>query len=175
MVYGKKIRDRSLEAHVNVSVRPVLVCVSAIAVMGLAMGAGAQQRRSSVSSRSSAYDTNREAVVQGTVLSYTENSGRAPVGAHVTVETLAGPVDVHLGPASYLHASNFSLVPGDSVQLVGASISANGVSVFLARIVEKRGQTITIRSPRGFPLASHASRTLSERKRAPAAQQPRPR
>lgn len=159
----------------NVSVRMVLVCFSTIAVIGLAMRVGAQQRNSPASSRVSAYDTSRETVVQGTVLSYTENSGRAPVGAYVTVQTLAGQVDVHLGPASYLHASNFSLLPGDFVQLVGANISANERSVFLARIVQKRGQTITIRSPRGFPLASHASRTLSERKRSLAAERSRPR
>lgn len=159
----------------NVNVRLVLAFLSTVAVIGLAMGVSAQQRSAPVSSRMSAYNRSREAVVQGTVLSYTEDSGRAPGGAHVTVQTLAGPVDVQLGPASYLHASNFSLVPGESVRLLGASISVNEGNVFLARIVQKGGQTITIRSPRGFPLASHASRTLFERQRAPAAQQTRPR
>ncbi len=159
----------------NVNVRLILAGVSMITLVAFATRLSAQQRSSTVPSRVSAYDTSRETVIQGTVLDYTENSGRAPLGAHVKVQTLAGPMDVHLGPASYLHANNFSLAPGDSVRLIGASISANKGNVFLARIVLKGSQAITIRSPRGFPLAGHGSRTVSEGERVPAAQQARPR
>jgi hypothetical protein len=160
---------------VNVKVRLILVGVSAIALGALAVSLGAQQRSAPVASRVSAYNPSREAVVQGTVLKYTENSGRAPLGAHVTVQTSAGPVEVHLGPASYLHANNFLLAPGDFVRFVGASATANQGTIFLARIGQKGGQTIAIRSPQGFPLASRASRTASEVQRAEVAQQARPR
>ena len=88
-------------------------------------GVGAQERHAAVSSasRPTAYDASRETTLQGTVVSYTEESSRAPIGARVTVQTARGPVDVHLGPASYLRSNHFSLSVGDSVRFVGVNIS----------------------------------------------------
>src|ERR1700749_136097 len=113
----------------------------------LLTAANAGQRGAVVSSRPTAYDATRERVLQGTVVSYTEDSSRPPLGAHVTVQTASGTVDVHLGPASYLRSHHFSLAAGESVRLVGVSILANGGDVFLARIAQRGTQAIAVRSP----------------------------
>jgi len=130
----------------------------------------AQRSHTRVSARAAAYDATREVVVQGTVLNYSENSASRPNGAHVMVQTPTRPVDVHLGPSSYLRANHFSLAAGDSVRFVGALSTTDTGSVLLARIAQKGSQAIAIRSTRGFLLAAGATRTLSSEQRAQAAQ-----
>src|SRR6516162_6706680 len=135
-----------------------VVCGVALAALGaFPLGAGAQETRPAASSRRTAYHAAAETSLQGTVLDYNENSARPPVGAHVTVQTANGTVDVHLGPASYLHANHFSLTPGDSVRFVGAVASTDKGVLFMARIAQKGSQAIAIRSPQGFLLASGAA------------------
>jgi hypothetical protein len=132
------------------------------------------QRDSPVESRPAAYDMKRESVLQGTVLNYTEKSLLPPIGAHVTIQTATGIVDVHLGPASYLGANNFALSAGESVRFVGVSTRANKGNIFLARIAQKHDQSIAIRSPRGLPQAA-AARVLRQAVRSQTTVQVGPR
>src|SRR5258708_24019848 len=63
--------------------------------------------------RSLAYDATQETVMEGTVLSYSAEAATPPIGAHLLLQTASGPVDLHLGGASYLQANHFSLAKGD--------------------------------------------------------------
>src|SRR5205823_1670234 len=76
-------------------------------------------RPAAVHARAFAYDAKRETVLEGTVVGYTESAQIAPTGAHATVQTTSGDVDVHLGPASYLQAKHFSLAAGEQVRFAG--------------------------------------------------------
>jgi hypothetical protein len=155
--------------------RKIRTTISSAALSGailLSTAAGAQQRNAAVSSRPTAYDVSRETVLQGTVVSYTEDSSRPPMGAHVTVQTASGTVDAHLGPAAYLRSNHFSVSVGDSVTFVGVSIPAKEGSVFLARIARNGKQALVLRSPRGFLQATTAARALPQ---AEGAQQGVPR
>lgn len=145
-------------------------CVARAGLMTIAITAGAQERASQAPPRAFAYDANREVVVQGTVLEYSENSTLSPIGTHVTVQTSTRTVDVHLGPSSYLRDNRFSLSSGDSVRFVGAMSSIDKSNVLLARIAQKGSQAIAIRSTQGFLLAPAATRSLSEKQRAQASQ-----
>lgn len=145
----------------------VIGCAALVAAMLLSTAA-AQQRSSPVSPRPTAYDASRETLLQGTVLSYTEDSPLPPIGAHVTVQTSSGTVEVHLGPASYLRANHFSLSAGDSVRFVGAGVAVSNGDVFMARIAQKADQSLVIRSPRGHLRATAAARLLPETERAQA-------
>ena len=160
----------------NIKVR-MLIGFAALAVAMTISGTAsaqhaqpAQQRDRHVSARAAAYDVTREVVVQGTVLTYSENSTSRPNGVHVTVLTPTGPVDVHLGQSSYLRANHFSLTTGDTVRFVGAMSSAATGRVLLARIAQKGSQAIAIRSTQGFLLATGATRSLSNEQRAQAPQ-----
>jgi hypothetical protein len=130
-----------------------------------------EARPAAAPARAFAYDKKRESVLQGTVTGYTENGQIAPTGAHATVRTTSGDVDVHLGPASYLQAKHFSLAAGEQVRLVGVRAVVNGKDVFLTRIAQKGNQVVTIRSPRGSLLANSAARLLTEAERAQVKQQ----
>jgi hypothetical protein len=125
----------------------------------LSVRAGAQQKAQQLPQRNQAYDIARETLLEGTVLKYTEASSVPPLGAHVTLHTATGPVDIHLGNARLLAANHFSLNPGDTVRVMGESLAYGQGLQFVARVVQKGGQTLMVRSVRGIPLLPAAPRT----------------
>ena len=108
-----------------------------------------------------AYAASRETVVQGTVVKYEESSKAAPIGAHATVQTASGIIDVHLGPSSYLRNNHFSLAEGDTVRIAGAQALVKQRKVLLARTVQRGSDTISVRSPRGFVVGAGSTRALA--------------
>jgi hypothetical protein len=120
----------------------------------LATAASAQQSARTVPQRDQAYDMSRETALTGTVVKYTESSSAPPLGAHATVQTSGGLVDVHLGNVRLLNANHFSLASGDNVRIVGENVASGKSLQFVARIIQKGNQTLVVRSTRGFPLAA---------------------
>jgi hypothetical protein len=114
--------------------------------------ASGQQKAQIVPQKNQAYDVSRESVLQGSVLTYTAAATAAPLGAHLTVQTSSGVVDVHLGNAQLLTANHFSLASGDSVRITGENVAYGTSTQFLARVIQKGNQALTVRSVRGFPL-----------------------
>ena len=114
--------------------------------------------------RTFAYDTTRETVVEGTVLSYTAKSATPPVGTHLILQTAAGAIDVHLGAASFLEANHFSLAKGDSVKVVGVSSASRQGTVFLVRVIQKGGQSLVLRTAKGAPLSLARGRSMGAQK-----------
>lgn len=111
---------------------------------------GAQQQATpATQSNANYYDVSRETVLTGKVLSYTADSTIPPIGAHVTLQTASGPVDVHLGSAKLLELKNFTLQAGDSVRVTGEVLSSGQMSFFAARLVEDGNQSITVRNEKG--------------------------
>ena len=115
--------------------------------------AGAQQNQAVVSQASFSYDSSRETQIQGTVVSFTRGSDVAPIGPHATIKTSSGIVDVQLGNADTLKINNVSLAAGDSVKIVGANHNFGNGNVFLARVLQKGNQTVTLRNSKGIPQA----------------------
>lgn len=116
--------------------------------------AGAQQQPASAAQATLAYDLKRETVVQGTVLSYTASATTAPIGPHATIETSSGTVDVHLGNADRMKINDIFLAVGDSVKIVGETHNYGNGDIFLARVLRKGNQVVTLRSLNGIPLAA---------------------
>ena len=116
------------------------------------MAVCAQQKAQPVSPGNRAYDLAHETVLEGTVLNYIETSTVPPLGAHVTVQTASGPVDVHIGSARFLQVNHFALHAGDKVRIVGESLAYGEGTQFVARVIQNGKQTLVIRSVRGFPL-----------------------
>ncbi len=140
-------------------------------ILLIASAASAQKRPARQSA--AAYDVSREAVVEGTVLSFTDSPATPPMGARVTLQTASGPADVHLGPASFLRANQFTLAPGDSVKIVGARVQLRPdlsgqrqTSIFVARVLAKGNQSLALRSTSGAPLWLAGARALSPAQRA---------
>jgi DNA/RNA endonuclease YhcR with UshA esterase domain len=136
----------------NRLIRSSFIAAWVAAAMFFSVALGAQQKPQSVLPQRQSYDPSREVSLQGVVLSFTENSSVPPLGAHVSVQTSSGTLDVHLGSAKLLQASHFTLVAGDSVRIVGENLPFGGGSQFFARIIQKGNQSVALRSARGFPL-----------------------
>jgi hypothetical protein len=110
--------------------------------------------------RTLAYDATKETVVEGTVASYTAESTTPPMGAHLILQTAAGAIDVHLGAASFLQANHFSLATGDTVKVLGVSCATRQGTVLLARVIQKAGQSLVLRTAKGAPLSLVRARAL---------------
>lgn len=133
--------------------KKLLLLGTAVSAVFVASATLAQQKQA-VTQANFAYDVTREAVVRGTVTSYTAASEVAPIGPHAMIQTSSGLVDVHLGNAQYMKQNDLFLAPGDSVSIVGMSQSLGTGTVFLARIVRKGNQTVTLRNLNGIPLVA---------------------
>src|SRR5258708_13189298 len=87
----------------------VLVCAAVCAGPASAQRPGAN----AVSAKSApgTYDIAKDVSLQGTVLTFTENSQTPPLGAHVLLQTSAGNVHVHLADERFPHLSNLNIPP----------------------------------------------------------------
>ena len=98
------------------------------------------------------YNGSREVSLVGTVVKYETSSAVPPMGAHVTLQTASGQVDVHLGNAKVLEANHFTLNAGDNVRIVGEPLALGEGTYFAARILQKGAQAVAVRNAKGFPL-----------------------
>jgi hypothetical protein len=131
-------------------------------VLLFSLGAGAQQKTQSVPKQERSYDLSREVSLQGTVVNFMPNAAVPPLGAHVVVWTASGQIDVHLGDARLLQANHLTLAAGDSIRVIGENVPYGTGTQFFARIIQKGGQTLALRSTRGFPLRPAAKAGKAE-------------
>lgn len=129
----------------------------------LCLSASAQQAISSDSQLLRTYNAGREISLVGTVVKYETSSAVPPMGAHVTIQTASGQVDVHLGNAKVLDASHLSLNAGDNVRIVGEPMAFGEGTYFAARIVQKGTQAVAVRNSKGFPLTPASTLTPQQR------------
>jgi hypothetical protein len=111
--------------------------------------AGARQQSPATQADLTTYDMSRETTLTGKVISYTAESSTPPIGAHVSIQTVYGPVDVHLGSAKLLEQNHMTLAAGDSVHVTGEVITIGQTSTFAARIIENGSQSVAVRNTKG--------------------------
>jgi hypothetical protein len=139
-----------------IPIKAVFILLSGALI--LSAGANGQQKASTTAPSSRAYELSREVSLQGTVVEYRAASSTPPLGAHVSLQTASGIVDVHLGNPQLLTANHFSLAPGDTVRIIGENLNGAQGNQFVARILQKGTQAIAVRSLEGIPLKpGHAS------------------
>ncbi len=112
----------------------------------------------------SAYRVNRETALIGTVQSFAPAAQTIPLGAHLTLQTSTGVIDVHLGDARLLVANHFSIHIGDSLRIIGEPVLYGKGTQFVARILQKGAQVLAVRSPRGIPLSYMPPRNATQTK-----------
>jgi len=123
-----------------------------------------QERASQTPVPSPSYDLKREGTLVGTVIAYTLSLTAPPLGAHVTLQTAGGVVDVHLGDARLLTANHFNIQTGDTLRIIGENVTFGNTTQFLARIVQKGTQALAVRSERGIPVRYVAPKNGGESK-----------
>jgi hypothetical protein len=128
------------------------------ATLALCGGAFGQQPAAAPAPRTGEYDVRRESEVVGTVVAYATNSKTAPFGARITVQTSSGVIEAHLGDPRLLAANHFSIETGDTLRIVGETLTTGNTSLFVARIVQKGTQALAVRTVRGLPVPYVAPR-----------------
>jgi hypothetical protein len=151
-VSKSRIRDSSWGREMKRPIRWNSFSAWLCSVLLFSASAAAQQKTQSAPQQGRDYDVSREVSLQGTVVSFAENSSTAPLGPHVVVQTASGQVDVHLGDARLLKANHLTLAAGDGIRVVGENVPYGTGTQFFARIIQKGSQTLALRSTRGFPL-----------------------
>jgi hypothetical protein len=128
------------------------------AALALCVGSFGQQQATAPAPRVGEYDVKRESEVVGTVVAYAANPKTAPFGARATVQTGSGMFEVHLGDPRLLSANHFSIETGDTLRIVGETLTTRNSSLFVARIVQKGTQALAVRTVRGLPVPYVAPR-----------------
>jgi hypothetical protein len=131
--------------------------------LALCLSANAQQAMPSDRQLLQTYNANREISLVGTVVKYESASLTPPVGAHLTLQTASGQVDVHLGNARVIKAAHLELNAGDNVRIVGEPMALGDGTFFAARIVQKGLQAVAVRNAKGFPLTPASTLTPAQR------------
>jgi len=105
------------------------------------------------SRQAAAYDPKSEVTLQGSVQEIQQiKSDVNLAGTHLIVTTSSGTADVHVGPESFLEANGLKFAIGDWVKVSGAMASLPSGKVLLSRVITKGSQTLTLRTPQGFPM-----------------------
>jgi len=134
-----------------------------VSSLTLCFSVSAQQAMLSDAQLLQTYDVNREISLIGTVVKYETASSVPPMGAHVTLQTASGQVDVHLGNARVLQAGHLTLNAGDNVRIVGEPMALGESTYFAARIVQRGAQAVAVRNAKGFPLTPASTLTPAQK------------
>ena len=151
------------EGAMKSTIRPLLLTLLFAGSLTFSLAASAQKAMPSDEQLLRTYHANREISLVGTVVKYETNSATPPIGAHLTLQTVSGPVDVHVGNAKVLEAGHLALHPGDNVRIVGEPVALGDGTYFAARIVQKGTVAVAVRNARGLPLAPASSLTPAQR------------
>lgn len=138
----------------------VVLClpVLGIAVTSAVALPDSAQPAASTKTAPGTYNIANDVSLQGTILSYTENSQTPPIGTHLVLQTSSGNAEVHLGDARLLHLAKLNLAQGMSIRVVGQMQTVGAKPVFMARLVQSGAQVLAVRSVHGLPLAAGALR-----------------
>jgi hypothetical protein len=153
----------------------VVLWVPALSIAFAASRAVAQSSQPATTSAKTApgtYNLADDVSLQGTILSYTEDSQTPPMGTHLVLQTSSGNAEVHLGDARLLHLAKMNLAPGMSIRVVGQMQNVGAKPMFMARLIQSGAQVLAVRSVHGLPLAAggiRAHKALA--KNVPADQQ----
>ncbi len=104
------------------------------------------------------YDAAHEIIFEGTIQEVVlKHTAGSPAGMHLMVAGPQGLVDVHVGPFMSKQTKE-ALQAGVPVRLVGANTTVHGKTFFLTRQLMVDGNTIKVRTARGFLVRPHFDR-----------------
>jgi len=128
----------------------------------------AQEKSPTLEKYPVAYELNRETTLVGTVVAFTQSAKTPPFGPRLSLQTNSGLIDIHLGDERLLEASHFQISAGDTLRIIGENVAYGSGTQFVARILQKGSQALTVRSIRGIPLSYGKIPSVNSLKRGTA-------
>jgi hypothetical protein len=121
-------------------------------VFGLCAPAPAQAQHATAKTPALKYDLKAEKKVKGIVQEMKQvGQGRAAL-MHLVIKTGTETVEVYLCPQHFIKDMGIELKPGDEVEITGSPVLDNGVSVLLAREIDKGTDSYVLRDDKGVPV-----------------------
>ncbi len=124
-------------------------CVILLGMCGLA---AAQTQHASAKTPALKYDLKAEKKIKGTVQEMKlEGQGRSAL-MHLVLKSGTDTVNVYLCPERFIKDMGIELKAGDEVEIIGSPVMDNGVSVILAREIDKGSDAYVLRDDKGVPV-----------------------
>jgi DNA/RNA endonuclease YhcR with UshA esterase domain len=100
------------------------------------------------------YDPKKEVTIKGVITEIKDYSCpiSGAVGAHITLKTGDGLIEVHVAASKFLQQYGIRFNVGDSIQATGNLIEFNGKPAFLPRVIVVGTDSYFLRDPKGNPL-----------------------
>jgi hypothetical protein len=112
----------------------------------------AQTQHASAKAPALKYDLKAEKKIKGTVQEMKlEGQGHGAL-MHLVLKSGTDTVQVYLCPQSFIKDMDIELKPGDEVEITGSPVLDNGVSVILAREIDKGTDSYVLRDEKGVPV-----------------------
>jgi hypothetical protein len=131
-----------------------LIKTAAVCLILLGMGglAAPQTQHASAKAPALKYDLKAEKKLKGTVQEMKlEGVGRGAL-MHLVLKTASDTVNVYLCPERFIKDMGIELKAGDEVEVIGSPATDNGVSVILAREIDKGSDAYVLRDDKGVPV-----------------------
>lgn len=79
-------------------------------------------------------------------------------GMHLTMQSEGQAIEVHLGPTWFLQREGVEVAKGDSIEVTGSVIEADGNRFLIAREMKKGQKLLKLRDEQGVPVWSGGRR-----------------
>jgi hypothetical protein len=124
-------------------------CLILLGMCGLT---AAQTQHASAKTPALKYDLKAEKKLKGTVQEMKlEGQGRSAL-MQLVLKSGTDTVNVYLCPERFIKDMGIELKPGDEVEIIGSPVLDNGVSVILAREIDRGTDTYVLRDEKGVPV-----------------------
>ena len=134
--------------------RANLIKTAAVAftLLGMCGLAAAQTQHASAKAPGVKYDLKAEKKIKGIVQEMKlEGQGRRAL-MHLVLKTATDTVNVYLCPEHFIKDMGIELKAGEEVEVIGSPATDNGVSIILAREIDKGSDAYVLRDDKGVPV-----------------------
>jgi DNA/RNA endonuclease YhcR with UshA esterase domain len=95
------------------------------------------------------YDKSSEVKVKGVIDDVRTDTDNT---VHLTLKNDKGSLDVAVAPEKFLKEMEIAFAKGDTVEVLGSQLKADGTPVLLAREVNRSGDVMMMRDETGNPV-----------------------
>ena len=138
--------------------RPKLLSPSSLTALLILLAfsgfAAAQAQHASAKPPALKYDLKAEKKVKGTVQELKQEGQGHGALMHLVLKSGTDTFNVYLCPQSFIKDMGIELKVGDEVEIVGSPALDNGVSVILAREIDKGRDSYVLRDDKGGPVCN---------------------
>ena len=133
-------------------IKLIKTSAACLTMLGMCCLVAAQTQHASAKAPAFKYDLKAEKKIKGTVQEMKlEGQGRGAL-MRLVLKTGADTINVYLCPEHFIKDMGIELKAGDEVEVIGSPATDNGVSIILAREIDKGSDAYVLRDDKGVPV-----------------------